>query len=66
MNGLLTLVIYIMVVGLIAYLLWWLIGYIALPEPFGKVARVVVAVVAVVLLVGVLMQLLPPLGGIRR
>lgn len=30
--------------GLICYLLWWLIGYLALPAPFDKVARAIVGV----------------------
>lgn len=63
MEQLLVLVMYIVIIGLVAYLLWWLIGYIGLPEPFSKVARVLVAVVAVVLLIGILFQFLPPLSG---
>jgi hypothetical protein len=43
----------LIVVGLVCYLLWWLIGYMALPEPFDKVARVIIALVAVVYLIGV-------------
>jgi hypothetical protein len=36
------------------YLLWWLLSVIGLPEPFNKVARVLIALVAVVLLLGLL------------
>ena len=47
----------IIVVGLVCYLLWWLIGYIGLPEPFDKIARVIVAVVAVIFLLNLVMGL---------
>jgi len=46
----------LIVVGLIFYLLWWLIGYIGLPEPFGKVAKVIIALVAVIFLINALLQ----------
>lgn len=55
-SALVTLLVGIIVVGLICYLLWWLIGYIALPAPFDKVARVIIAVVAVLFLINVLLQ----------
>ncbi len=50
------LVIYVIVGGLIFGLLWWLIGYCAIPEPFNKVARVLIAVIAVVFLIMVLLS----------
>jgi uncharacterized protein YhhL (DUF1145 family) len=49
--------IYLIVGGLICYLLWWLIGFINLPEPFAKVARIIVAVVAVLFLINLLLGL---------
>lgn len=42
----------IIVAGLVFWLLWWLIGYVGLPEPFNKVARVILAVLAVFVLIG--------------
>ena len=56
-GGLLHLLIQIIVVGLVCYLLWWLIGYIGLPAPFDKVARVVIAIVAVIFLLNIVMGL---------
>ena len=56
-GGLLHLLIQIIVVGLVCYLLWWLIGYIGLPEPFNKIARVLVAVVAVIFLLNLVLGL---------
>ena len=47
----------ILVVGGVCWLLWWLIGYIGLPEPFNKIARVLIAVVAVLFLINILLGL---------
>jgi hypothetical protein len=47
--------VWIIIVGCIFGLLWWLIGYVGLPEPFNKIARVAVAVIAVLLLINVLL-----------
>lgn len=57
-KGLVDAVLVLIVVGLVCWLLWWLIGYIALPEPFAKIARVLVAVVAVVFLINFLFGLI--------
>ena len=50
-------VIYLVIAGLIFWLLWWLIGYVSPPEPFRKVATVVLAVCAVVVVIGILLSL---------
>ncbi len=55
--GLVSLIIYVMVGGLVFWLLWWLVGYCGLPEPFNKVARVILAVLAVCFLIAVLLSL---------
>jgi len=47
--------VYLIVAGLIFWLLWWLVGYCALPEPFNKVARVLLAVMAVLVIIGALL-----------
>lgn len=52
-----TLIVYLVVAGLIFALLFWLVGYVGLPEPFNKVARVVLAVLAVLVLIGLLLSL---------
>ena len=46
---------YVIIVGVCFGLLWWLVSYIALPAPFDKVARVILAVAAVIILIGVLL-----------
>lgn len=48
-------VIWIIVAGLIFWLLSWLIDYAGIGEPFNKVAKVVLALVAVVILINALL-----------
>lgn len=51
--------VFVMIVaGLIFWLLWWLIGYVGLPEPFNKIARVGLAVIAVFVIIGILLGLI--------
>ncbi len=56
-SGLIQGLVWLIVIGLIAWLLWWLVAYIGLPEPFNKVARVLIAVVAVLILINFLLGL---------
>lgn len=56
-SALVTLLIWLVVAGLICWLLWWLIGYVGVPEPFNKVARVIIALVAVIFLINILLTL---------
>ena len=51
------LLVQLIVVGLVCYLVWWLIGYIGLPAPFDKVARVIVAIFAVLFLINLILGL---------
>lgn len=46
---------YLIVIGVVFGLLWWLIGYCSLPAPFDKVARVVLAIAAVIILINILL-----------
>lgn len=50
-------VFYLIIIGLVFWLFWWLISYVGLPEPFAKVARVILAVIAVMILVNFLLGL---------
>ena len=54
MTGLLSLLVTVVVAGLIFYLLFWLLGQVALPEPFGKVALVLLCLAAVIYLIALL------------
>ena len=51
------LLIQLIVGGLVFWLLWWLIQYVAIPEPFNKVARVVLAVFAVLFCINLILAL---------
>jgi hypothetical protein len=55
MSTLVHIIIQLMIVGGVCWLLFWLVGYIGLPEPFNKVARVIVAVFAVLFLINMLL-----------
>lgn len=55
--GILSFVLTIVIVGLVFWLLLWLIDFVGLPEPFNKVAKVVLAVVGVLILVNFLLGL---------
>jgi hypothetical protein len=57
LNAAVTLVIYLIVAAMIFWLLWFLINYIAPPEPFRKIANVVLMVLAVLVVIGILLSL---------
>jgi len=54
-GSLLNVVVWLCVIGGIAWLLWWLVGFVGLPEPFNKIARGIIAVVCVIILINVLL-----------
>jgi uncharacterized membrane protein YuzA (DUF378 family) len=56
-QALLNAVIWIIVAAVIFWLVTWLIGYVGLPEPFAKVARVIVGIAAVLFLINALLTL---------
>lgn len=55
---LLQLVIYLLIVGGVFWLLWWLIGYVNPPEPINKVLRIIIAVIAVLFLANLLLGMI--------
>ena len=50
-------VLYLVVVGVIFWLLNWLIDYCGVPDPFNKVARIILAVLAVFICIALLLSL---------
>lgn len=50
-------IIWIVIAGVCFWLLDWLIRYVGVPEPFAKVARVVLAIACVVVLINALLTL---------
>ena len=57
LSSLVQTILFIIIAGLVFSLLFWLISYIGLPEPFAKLARVVLAVAAVFICIAILMGL---------
>lgn len=55
--GLVSLVIYLLVIGLVIWLLVYLIDLLPLPEPFHRVARVVVIAIGVLIIIYLLLGL---------
>lgn len=55
--GLLNVVIWLIVAGLLYWLAIWLLGELGLPEPFNKLLRVLAAVIAFVIVVNALLSL---------
>lgn len=53
--GLVNFVIYLIIVGGVCWLLVWLVDYCTLPQPFNKVAKVVIAVVGVLICISALL-----------
>jgi hypothetical protein len=54
------LIIYLIVIGGVCGLLWWLIGFAGskgLPEPFVKFGQIAIAVIAVLALINLLLSL---------
>lgn len=50
-------ILWLVVIGIIFGLLWWLIDYCGLPAPFNKVCKVVLAIFAVLILINALLGL---------
>jgi TRAP-type C4-dicarboxylate transport system permease small subunit len=57
LSGLVGVVIYLIVGGLILWLLLWLVDYAALPAPFNRIAKVVLMVAAVLIVICALLSL---------
>jgi hypothetical protein len=55
---LISLIVYIVVLGLIFWLVWWFIGYVGIPEPFNKVLRVIVGLIAFLIILSFLLSLI--------
>jgi hypothetical protein len=56
-SSLLHLLVVIVIAGLVFWLIWWFIGYVGVPEPFNKVIRVIVGLVALIFLIGILLNI---------
>lgn len=61
-TSLVALLIYLLVIGVVIWLALYIISVIPLPEPFGRVARVVIVVIGCLILI---MLLLGMVDGVR-
>lgn len=50
-------VVYLIIAGAIFGLLWWLVDYCGLPAPVAKIAKIILAILCVLVLIGVLLSL---------
>ena len=57
LSGAVTVIVYLLIAGAVFWLLNFLIDTVAPPEPFRKVAKVIVLVLAVLVVIGVLLSL---------
>jgi len=62
-EGLIHLVIYLIVIGVIIWLLTYLVDAVPLPEPFARVAKVVILVVGILIVILLLLQFAGLAGG---
>jgi len=58
-TGLLYLLLWIVIVGLVFYVLWWGLGAIGLEAPFDKIARAILVIAMVICAVYFLVSFLP-------
>jgi hypothetical protein len=66
LTSLIHLVIYLIVAGVIIWLLLYLIDVIPLPEPFNRVARIVIIVIGVLIVILALLSFIGVDSGIGR
>jgi predicted PurR-regulated permease PerM len=57
LTGMVTIVVYLIVAGLVFWLLSWLVDYCEVKDPFRKVAKIVLAIMAVLVVIGILLSL---------
>lgn len=72
-HGLITLIIYLLILGLLVWLVNYIVDAIPLPEPFNRLIKIAVIVVAVLVVILLLLQIvgstdigLPKLGGLNE
>ena len=56
-NSLISTLIYLVIVALILWCIMWFVGYVGVPEPFNKVIRVIVGLIALIVVIGLLLDL---------
>ena len=59
MINLVNIFIVLLIAGLVFYVLYWLLGQVALPAPFAVVAKAVLAIIVAIYLLGLLFGYTP-------
>lgn len=57
LDSMLSLLIYLVIIGLVFYAIWWFLGYVGIPEPFNKIIRAIVGLVALIIVINLLLGL---------
>jgi hypothetical protein len=65
-GGLISLVFYLLALGVLIWLVFWILDQFAVPEPIGKIIRIIVVVIAVLILISVLLDLAGVSTGVPR
>lgn len=55
-DQMINLVIWLVCIGMIVWLLWFLLDYAKVPEPFNKIAKVLLMLFAVILLIRIILK----------
>lgn len=56
-QGVVSALIWLVIIGTVFWLLWWLLSYLNPPEPFKKIGTVILAIAAVIFLINLLLSL---------
>jgi glucan phosphoethanolaminetransferase (alkaline phosphatase superfamily) len=62
---LINLIVYMLIVGILLALVYWVIDVIPLPQPINRIVKVVIVVLAVLVIVMLLLQLVGVGGGMN-
>ncbi len=56
MTGLLSMLVFVLIVGLVVAIIWWAMDKLGVPEPINKIVKVIVVLIAVIAIIS---RLLP-------
>ena len=58
-QGLISILIWLVILGIILYVAWWALRKIGLPEPFNKIATVILVLITVLVLLWLFAGVVP-------
>lgn len=66
-SGLINLIVYLLIVGVLLALVYYVLDAIPIPQPINRIVKIVVVVVACLIIIMVLLQLVGgPSGGLPK